>query len=69
MQRLEKASNLVPTIGQNQQLIENLDRFFLICLKTNLHDIIKVNSIADKCCLIENNEEIFISIYSDLIKN
>jgi len=69
IQLLEKSLNLIPIIDSNSQLIQHLDRFFSICQKTNKNDIVKVKTIRDKCCLLENNEEIFISIYSDVIKN
>ena len=67
VEQLKKLKNLVPT--EEEDLIAQLDRFFAITYKTNNFEIISITDIRGKCCIIENNNEIFISIYSSFFKN
>ena len=66
---LEKSSNLVESVPENAVLIEMLDKFFLICKKTDNYKILPVEKITEKCVLVENNNEFFISVYFDEIKS
>ena len=48
-----------------QFVIENLDRFFLICKRSVNFDFIKIEDIVSKCVLLQQNEDYFVSIFNE----
>ena len=66
---LLKCAEVVDNGPENPNLISILDRFFLICQKSKSYELIPVENIREKCVLIDNENECFISVYSDEIKS
>ena len=42
-----------------------MDRFFLICKRTEQLDLIKIEDVSSKCVLVHNHDEYFISIFNE----
>ena len=63
--KLEKYKNLIELNEETQFVIENLDRFFLICKRSVNFDFIKIEDIVSKCVLLQQNEDYFVSIFNE----
>ena len=64
-----ESAELVDNGAVNENLIGILDRFFLICQRSKHYDLIPVEHIREKCVLIENDSECFISVYFEEYKS
>ena len=63
--KLEKYKNLIELNEETQFVIENLDRFFLICKRSVNFDFLKIEDIVSKCVLLQQNEDYFVSIFNE----
>ena len=66
---LEKSAELIDNATENANLIAILDRFFLICHKSKKYELIPIENIREKCVLIDNDSECFISVYFEEFKS
>ena len=62
IQKLKKYKNFT----DNSTLEERLNDFFMICELDTEFEIILLDQIINKCVLIENKNEYFISVYNEL---
>jgi hypothetical protein len=60
---LEKYKNIIELNENTKYVIDNLDRFFIICKKSVIFDFIKIEDIVSKCVLLQHNDEYFVSIF------
>jgi hypothetical protein len=65
IQKLEKYKNIIDLTEETSIVIDYLDRFFLICKKSEQLDLIKIEDVISKCVLLHNNDEYFISIFNE----
>jgi hypothetical protein len=63
--KLEKYKNIIELKEETQFVIDNLDRFFLICKRSENFDLIKIENIVSKCVLLQHNEDYFVSIFNE----
>jgi hypothetical protein len=63
--KLEKYKNIIELNEETQFVIDNLDRFFLICKRSENFDLIKIENIVSKCVLLQHNEDYFVSIFNE----
>ena len=63
--KLEKYKNFIELNEETQFIINNLDRFFLICKRCENFDFIKIEDIISKCVLLQQNEDYFVSIFNE----
>ena len=62
IQKLKKSKSFT----ENISLEERLNEFFLICELENDFELISFNQIINKCVLIENKNEYFVSVCNEL---
>ena len=63
--KLEKYKNIIELKEETKSVIDNLDRFFLICKSCENFDFVKIEDIISKCVLLQHNEEYFVSIFNE----
>ena len=57
--------NIIDSTEETSIVIDFLDRFFLICKRTEQLDLIKIEDVISKCVLLHKNDEYFISIFNE----
>jgi hypothetical protein len=63
--KLEKYKNIIELKEETKSVIDNLDRFFLICKRCENFDFVKIEDIISKFVLLQHNEEYFVSIFNE----
>jgi hypothetical protein len=63
--KLEKYKNIIELKENTKSVIDNLERFFIICKRSVNFDLIKIEDIVSKCVLLQHNEEYFVSIFNE----
>jgi hypothetical protein len=62
---LEKDKNIIELNENTKSVIDNLDRFFIICKRSVNFDFIKIENIVSKCVLLQHIDEYFVSIFNE----
>ena len=57
--------NIIELNENTKSVIDNLDRFFIICKRSVNFDFIKIEDIVSKCVLLQHNDEYFVSIFNE----